>query len=139
MPRGYDTPLFKSDGISAVDPRAAEIVAAICPGRPGRLPDVRETFHCQIPCPSYTGLPVLNWDLTMVVFGHFLASGSEDAAVSTMGCEPHSNNWGGTILLTHRSGRWRLIWYKGWTITQNCHVTAPRTGRQVLLCEITDV
>jgi hypothetical protein len=38
---------------------------------------------------------------------------SDDAVIATSGCEPHTQNFGGTILLTRKAGRWTMLWYKG--------------------------
>lgn len=73
-----------------------------------------------------------------VIFGHFLASGSEDAAVSGWSSETHPSHWGGTLLLTRNDGTWRPVWYKSGLITRSCAKTEQADGREVLICEFED-
>jgi hypothetical protein len=50
------------------------------------------------------------------------------------GCEPHSENFGGTILLTRESGSWKKLWYKAGVETRQCHKVKQATGREILVC-----
>jgi hypothetical protein len=50
------------------------------------------------------------------------------------GCEPHSENWGGTILMTRHSNRWVMLWYKAGVVTERCHKVPLRNGREILVC-----
>ena len=74
------------------------------------------------------------WTLTRVTRGHFLSPTSEDAALSMEGCEPHSENFAGTILLTKHDGQWVMDWYKEGSVTQQCHKIRLKTGRDILVC-----
>jgi hypothetical protein len=83
-------------------------------------------------------MPYVLWEADGLLFGHFLSPTSEDAAINCSGCEGHPNLWGGTLLLTKRSGKWRPVWYKAGVITRHCRRVSEATGRQILLCEETD-
>jgi hypothetical protein len=78
-----------------------------------------------------------NW-VSTVIYGHFLAPSSEDAALSGWAGETHPEFWGGTLLLTKKNGEWQPVWYKHAVITRYCQKLKAATGRDVLLCEEED-
>jgi len=86
----------------------------------------------------YPWMPYILWQADGVLFGHFLSPTSEDVAVNCYGCETHPWLWGGTLLLTKKSGKWEPVWYKPGIITRHCRRVALSTGRQILFCEETD-
>jgi hypothetical protein len=86
----------------------------------------------------YPWMPYVLWEADGILFGHFLSPTSEDAAINCYACEGHPNLWGGTLLLTKESGKWRPVWYKAGVITRHCRRISLATGRQILLCEATD-
>lgn len=126
--------LFPSDGQNPPQAHAAELLEAVCPGKVG----VGKAITCKTGCPSFTGFGGTGLDLdvsvTAVTRGHFLSPTSEDAVLSMVGCEPHSMNFGGTILLTRRSGKWSMLWYKAGVPTDRCHKVTHGDGREVLVC-----
>jgi hypothetical protein len=70
------------------------------------------------PCPpgtAFAGAQEMTFE--GVIYGHFLAPGSEDAIVGAAGCEPRAAGYGGSYLLTRKDGRWRIDWYKPGIIT----------------------
>lgn len=83
-------------------------------------------------------MPYVLWEADGVIFGHFLSPASEDAAVNCFACESHPALYGGTLLLTRKSGQWVPVWYKASVITRHCRRVALATGRQILVCEETD-
>ena len=86
----------------------------------------------------YSWAPYVLWEADGVIFGHFLAPTSEDAAVNCFGCDGHAELNGGTLLLTKKSGEWEPVWYKPGVITRHCRRVSLATGRQILFCEETD-
>ena len=110
----------------------AELLEAVCPGRVS----VGKEIRCRIVCPEFTSFPgdQHTWSLKQVTRGHFLSPTSEDVALSMSGCEPHSENNGGTILLTRRAQRWVMLWYKAGVETEECHKMALKNGREILAC-----
>jgi hypothetical protein len=125
-------PIFPSDGLGPKEAGGAEILEAVCPGQV--LTDDR--IRCRTRCPQYTGFAEseVDWVLARVTRGHFLAPVSDDAILWIEGCEPHSRLYGGSILLTRKSGTWKMLWYKAGVKTDQCHKIALRTGREVLIC-----
>ena len=89
-------------------------------------------------CPSFTGFGEFGdnfeWYIEKIIRGHFLSAGSDDAVLSMAGCEPHSANFGGTILLSRKSGAWKMLWYKAGVDTSTCHKLRLKDGRDILLC-----
>jgi hypothetical protein len=73
-----------------------------------------------------------------VIFGHFLESGGEGAAISGWSTEGHGNHFGGTLLLTRDNGKWKPIWYKSGLITRFCEKAKRADGRELLVCEFED-
>jgi hypothetical protein len=87
------------------------------------------------PCPpgtAFAGAQEMTFE--GVIYGHFLAPGSEDAIVGAAGCEPRAAGYGGSYLLTRKDGRWRIDWYKPGIITSQCKRTALSGGRNGLVC-----
>ena len=62
-----------------------------------------------------------DWQVASVIHGHFLSPTSNDAALSVLGCESHSMNFGGTVLLTRQPKKWKMLWYKPGVQTEQCH------------------
>ncbi len=87
---------------------------------------------------QYPWMPYVGWEADRVVFGRFLSPTSEDAAVSCHACSSHPSLFGGTLLLTRRSGKWEPVWYKDGVITRHCRRITLASGRQVLFCEVND-
>jgi hypothetical protein len=73
-----------------------------------------------------------------VIYGHFLAPESNDAAVSGWSAECHPGRWGGTLLLTNRGGVWIPVWYRSRMIIDVCEKIALPDRREILLCEDED-
>ncbi len=86
----------------------------------------------------YEWMPYVLWEADGVLFGHFLSPTSEDAAVNCFGCNGHAELFGGTLLLTKKSGNWEPVWYKAGVITRHCRRVSLATGRQILFCEEID-
>ncbi len=86
----------------------------------------------------YPWMPYVLWEADGVIFGHFLSPTSEDAAVNCFACDGHAELYGGTVLLTKKSGEWEPVWYKAGVITRHCRRVSLATGRQILFCEETD-
>jgi len=132
QPRGAPKPVFPVD---TQDPKlagGAELLEAVCPGRV----DVGKEIQCTTECPEFTGFggggP--RWNAAGVIRGHFLSPSSDDVVLAMEGCESHGANFGGTILLTRRSQKWRMLWYKAGVPTQQCHKIKRSDRREILIC-----
>ena len=128
-------PFFPWDTQAPGQAGGAALLEAVCPG----AVTAGSEIGCRTGCPDYTafGNPKqtgMAWTLAGVTRGHFLAPASEDAALSMKGCEPHTENFGGTVLLTRRSGKWSMVWYKAGVETSTCHKTPLPDRRQILVC-----
>jgi hypothetical protein len=77
--------------------------------------------------------------LVGVTRGHFLSTFSDDAVLSTIGCEPRAANYGGTILLTRQTWGWSMVWYRAGADTSKCHKIAVENPREILVCLGTSV
>lgn len=124
-------PVFPDDTQDPKQAGGAELLEAVCPGHVV----IGKDIECKIVCPEFTtNGGDLGWGLARITRGHFLSPQSDDAVLSMSGCEPHSYNFGGTILLTRQAGKWNMLWYKGGIPTGNCHRVKLQSGREVLIC-----
>ena len=125
-------PIFPSDSKDPKQSGGAALLEAVCPGRV----IVGKEIGCRGVCPEFTGFhgEDLGWALEAVTRGHFLTAHSDDVVLATSGCEDHSNNFGGTILLTRKSQTWKMLWYKAGVSTAQCHRVKLRDGREILAC-----
>lgn len=124
--------IFPSDSKDPKQSGGAALLEPVCPGRVV----VAKEIGCRGDCPAFTGFAGENfeWRLYAVTRGHFLSPQSDDVALSMIGCEPHSENWGGTILLTRRSQKWIMLWYKAGVATDECHKVKLQDLREILIC-----
>lgn len=114
---------------------STEVLHAVCPSgtvdRAGQAPGCRS-------CPSFTSFfdpdgaserasregaadhSVEAFTLEDVIFGHFTAPHTNELAASFSGCEPHSYNFGGTVLLQQTTAGWVRTQYAPAVISKNC-------------------
>jgi hypothetical protein len=104
--------IFPSDSRAFAQIADEDLIQTVCPGHAEKDGKV----ECGKNCPSSSGLDgglhFLDWSLRRVTRGHFLSAASDDAVISTIGCDPHGSNWGGSALLTRGAEKWRMLWYK---------------------------
>jgi hypothetical protein len=129
---GPPDPIFPSD---TRDPRVAggaQLLDVVCPGSVV----TGEKIGCGERCPSFT--VARDWvgglELFGVTRGHFLSTSSDDAVLSMIGCAPHSENFGGTILLARGSEGWKMLWYKAGVDTSRCHRVPVENPQEILVC-----
>lgn len=126
--------------------QATELLQAICPGTAQPRGSSKGSLPRCTTCPAFTtswkahferGLrgPLGNFGLVSVIRGSFTAPGAHEALADFKGCEPHSEEFGGSVLLTRREGSWTLVNYVPALITSNCLTYPLKTGRDILLCE----
>jgi len=126
-------PIFPDDTQDPKQADGAELLEAACPGHVV----IGKDIACTETCPESSAFKDdKNWDWTLlgVTRGHFLSPHSDDAALAMTGCEGGYNRYGGTILLTRRSGKWNMLWYRGGVQTQQCHRGKIPGGREMLIC-----
>jgi hypothetical protein len=126
--------IFPDDMQDPIKAGGAELLQVVCPGKV--VVNGKKEMVCNVPCASFTGFEnePFEWQLYRVIRGHFLSPTSDDIALAMRGCEPHSYNFGGTILLAKRSGKWDMQWYKGGVPTETCHAARLENGREILVC-----
>ncbi|WP_161881141.1 hypothetical protein [Deinococcus alpinitundrae] len=91
------------------------------------------------PCPVLTSFhdnPEERLTPTAVNYGHFAGPKFTDALVDMDGCEPHANNFGGSLLLRWQGlTSWKLIRYVQGFRTDQCSKVPAAGGRDLLLCQ----
>lgn len=132
-------PIVLQTGDERKPPPAAEarqFLGMVCPSSRIVNDEYRpRMLACQI-CPRWTGL----WDVGTLAalainYGHFTKPDADQALVAAEGCEPHSENNGGSLLFTKHDGNWRFTTYFEGVITDNCTKLQRTDGRTILVCE----
>lgn len=67
--------------------------------------------------------------------GSFTAPGVRELAVTFFGCEPHSSNWGGTVLYRRAKDAWSLASYTSGVRPDRCQPYRLQDRRDVLICQ----
>lgn len=88
---------------------------------------------CKV-CPSYVGMELKD-SLTVdgLVFGAFTATGKAEAIARVQGCESHSANFGGLVLLQRTANGWTRTGYSG-GLPGACQKVTPPGGPDRLFC-----
>jgi hypothetical protein len=76
---------------------------------------------------------------TQVVSGAFTSAGAEQRALPMAGCEPHSENYGGMVLLERSTQGFGLHRYVSGLSADQCWPVRRDDGRDVLVCTRSDV
>jgi hypothetical protein len=132
QPFGAPKPIFPNDTQDPKQAGGAELLEAVCPGHVV----VGRNIECKDICPESSAFKSSEspWFVGGITRGHLLSSTSDDAALDMGGCEAGNNNYGGTILLTRRSGKWVMMWYQAGVPTANCRRARLQSGRELLIC-----
>jgi hypothetical protein len=78
------------------------------------------------------------YELEAVVPGSFSRSGSQQAALVFEGCEPHSSNYGGTLLVEKAVDGWNAVHYASAFHPRDCKPFRRPDGRDMLVCRYLD-
>jgi hypothetical protein len=74
------------------------------------------------------------FELETMVTGSFSKAGAKQAAAVFNGCEPHSDNWGGTLLVEWQGKTWSALSYRSGLHPLSC-LPFPKPGaHDVLVC-----
>jgi hypothetical protein len=108
-----------------------ELLPVICAG--SRIKTENSTCS---PCPQRVGGVFSDaMKLETVLYGHFLNARETDAIIDVSGCEPHANNYGGTVILRWKGlTRWEFVRYEPGARSNNCLKYAARGGRDLRVC-----
>jgi hypothetical protein len=130
-------PILLQTGSEYTPPPAADarkFLALICPSRIVKDKYDFDVLACQT-CPKWTTDPGAGQLAARAIhYGHFTSPDADQALVATSGCEPHSENWGGSMLFTSHQGKWRFDRYLEGAITDNCAAILRAGGRTILVC-----
>ncbi|MFT5351813.1 MAG: hypothetical protein ACI9MF_002638, partial [Gammaproteobacteria bacterium] len=91
-------------------------------------------------CPSYTGMSDLteSFILSNSIDGNFTGSVEEQKLFDTDGCEPHSNSFGGVILLEKIESKWRKLFYQSGIRVNDCLKYEFEGKPDLLVCNESD-
>ncbi|MBI5534278.1 MAG: hypothetical protein HY898_16255 [Deltaproteobacteria bacterium] len=78
------------------------------------------------------------FQLEAVVRGSFTRAGAEQAALVFEGCEPHSSNYGGTLLVEKAADGWNAVHYASAFHPRECKTFRRPDGRDILVCRYLD-
>jgi len=134
---------FPTDSHPATLDAARDLLHAVCPADASVTAGAKGvTAGCKA-CPAIVpGGNSLGSDgsgpafsLDGVIYGSFTRTGAEEAVANFSGCEPHANNFGGSILLEKSPSGWKAKSYQAGFISDQCLKYRLRAGRDLMLCE----
>ena len=134
----YFSPILKSQTRMLGQGEAGRILCRFCETPVRAVKGVDLTCTTRRLGPDFSSIVDRTFHPKGVIFGHFLAPESDDAAVSGSSAEGHAGRYGGTLLLSRRGGAWTPIWYRSALIIDSCEKIALPDQRQILLCEDED-
>lgn len=70
-----------------------------------------------------------------VIYGSFTRAGNQEAIADFFGCEPHADNFGGSVLLEKTPQGWKVKNYQAGFISSECLKYRTPNGRDLLICE----
>ena len=78
------------------------------------------------------------FELELYIGGHFTAADAEQRLAVFNGCEPHSSNWGGTLIAERQGDKFRSLRYHSGLRPQACKAYHRPDGRDLAVCEFND-
>ncbi len=133
---GQDKPQFNtaSAGVKATDIEAA--MRLLCSQKHLTRDKDGSVSGCSV-CPdgaAFAGDNASKLEIYAETPGHFTSVQANNLILSGYGCEPHSNNFGGSYVFSVEAGKARLLHYSAGLITDECHKFAFADGREYLIC-----
>ena len=77
------------------------------------------------------------YELELYVRGHFTAPDADQRLAVFNGCEPHSGNWGGTLIAERQGDKYRALRYLSGLRPQVCKAYRRPNGHDLAVCEFT--
>jgi hypothetical protein len=119
---------------------ARELMPVLCQAGDSRFVEKtgKNAFLRCNPCPSFTGFAGDgdSSSLTNVIFAKVLRKTETLAIMDVSGCESHSTNWGGTVLLRWLGlTKWQFVRYDSGRRTNDCLKFSGRDGLDRLVCQ----
>lgn len=109
--------------------QARELMSSVCQGG-------AQKGECSV-CPSFVGDDGFDDKMTLegVTYGKFLNGKDTYALLDLSGCEPHANNFGGSVLLRWRGlTRWDFVKYFPGLRSSDCQKYPASGGQETLVC-----
>jgi len=78
------------------------------------------------------------FELDLIVPGHFTDAGADQRLAVFEGCEPHSSNWGGTVLAERQGDHFRSRDYFSGIHPHACKTYRRSDGRDIAVCAYAD-
>ncbi len=78
------------------------------------------------------------FELGLFTPGHFTSANAEQRLAVFNGCEPHSSNWGGTLIAERQGDKFRSLRYLSGLHPQACKAYHRPDGRDLAVCEFSD-
>jgi hypothetical protein len=75
-----------------------------------------------------------SFSLYGVIYGSFTRAGNQEAVANFSGCEPHANNFGGSVLFEKSPQGWKVKNYAAGFISGECLKYRLASGRELLIC-----
>ena len=105
---------------------------AVCGDEP--VIKIDDEFACAM-CPDFIEVVIPEpLVLKKMVFGKFSSPNTKEFAVDTQGCEPHSNNFGGIVLLENNNEILQKRYYQPGFRLNECLKFESSKDRDILVC-----
>ena len=78
------------------------------------------------------------YELELYLTGHFTAPTADQRLAVFRGCEPHSANWGGTLIAERHGDKYKAVRYLSGLRPQACQAYHRPDGLDLAVCEFTD-
>lgn len=78
------------------------------------------------------------FELELFISGHFTAANADQRLAVFNGCEPHSANFGGTVIAERQGDKFRSLRYLSGLRPQTCQAYHRPDGRDLAVCEFGD-
>ena len=78
------------------------------------------------------------FELELFIPGHFTGANADQRLAVFRGCEPHSSNWGGTLIAERQGDKFRSLRYLSGLRPQACQAYRRPDGRDLAVCEFSD-
>ncbi|MFZ5896742.1 MAG: hypothetical protein ACOY0T_37140 [Myxococcota bacterium] len=122
--------------------RTLDALRSVCPaalkrdGERVRLGCTRcPPFEASTRAPEVTVDPEEFYEAEAAYFGSFSDANAREAALVFRGCEPHSANFGGTLLMAFDDSGWSQKTYVSGFHPEECHVFTRPDRRDILVCK----
>jgi len=78
------------------------------------------------------------YELELYIPGHFTSSNADQRLAVFNGCEPHSSNWGGTLIAERQGDKFKTLRYLSGLRPQACQAYHHPDGHDLAVCEFSN-